>query len=93
MPHTNPGFDIESRDDLGQVVRYIEVKSTGEAWGDRGVALSNVQYECARERGAVYWLYVVVRPHDQDYLISRIQSPAERVAQYVFDGGWSDVAE
>ena len=93
MPHTNPGFDIESRDKFGQIVRYIEVKSTGDIWGERGVALSDVQYNLARVQTEQYWLYVVVRPSHPDCEIYRIQNPADHISEYVFDSGWSVVTE
>jgi hypothetical protein len=93
MWHTNPGFDIVSRDESGQILRYVEVKSTGEDWGERGVALSDVQFNYAREHAELFWLYVIVRPGDQDHQLYRVQNPAQQVGQYVFDRGWSVVAE
>src|SRR5207247_1331861 len=34
MSHNNPGYDVESRDASGKVVRYIEVKSFSGMWGN-----------------------------------------------------------
>jgi hypothetical protein len=93
MPHAHPGYDIESKDKAGHIVRYIEVKSTGVAWDAQGVALSDVQFDRARSLGDAYWLYVVDRALDGAAVIHRIQNPAQRVGQYFFDGGWRGVAE
>jgi hypothetical protein len=93
MSHTNPGYDVESRNESGEIVRYIEVKSTGTPWGSRGVALSNVQYDFAREHGDEFWLYVVCCPGEESAEMFRIQNPAERVTQYAFDDGWRHIAD
>ncbi|WP_407343385.1 protein NO VEIN domain-containing protein [Pengzhenrongella phosphoraccumulans] len=42
--HSNPGFDVLSRDATGNVLRRIEVKSVGRAWSLQGVLLSRRQY-------------------------------------------------
>lgn len=93
MPHANPGYDIESRDLTGRVVRYIEVKSSAVTWGAQGVALSDVQFQLASTMGEAYWLYVVDRALEESAHLHRIQDPARRVNQYFFDGGWRVVAE
>jgi hypothetical protein len=49
MPHENPSFDVISRDDSGEVLRYIEVKSTRGAWDDMGVGLSRTQFDFAQQ--------------------------------------------
>ena len=38
--------------------------------------------------GLKYWLYVVEKALDDDYVIHRIQSPAKRANEFVYDGGW-----
>jgi hypothetical protein len=89
MPHHHPGYDIESRSEPnGPIERYIEVKSTADVWGDRGVALSRTQFERARELGPAYWLYVVERANADEARIFRIQDPANRAMWYFFDDGW-----
>jgi hypothetical protein len=93
MPHSNPGYDIESYDGGGSVARYIEVKSCGDDWGERGVALSDAQFERAQELGERYWLYVVGRAASDSTAIYRIQNPAQRVNQFVYDSGWQTLVE
>jgi hypothetical protein len=36
MPHKNPGYDGESRNGSGEIVRYIEGKSFSENWNGTG---------------------------------------------------------
>jgi hypothetical protein len=86
MPHLNPGFDIESRDSNGALVRLIEVKSTRGPWSN--AALSKVQFDRARREGSIYWLYVVERAEREDFKVYCIQDPARRVNQFIYDDGW-----
>jgi hypothetical protein len=55
--------------------------------------MTRPQYDYARRDGDQYWLYVVERATEEDYKIYRIQNPAQRVNQYLFDDGWSKLAE
>ncbi len=91
--HSNAGFDVESFDKHGGLVRRIEIKSTGGQWSIAGVMLSRRQHEQAVKDGDLFWLYVVENAQDDDYKIYRIQNPASRIDYFGFDGGWKDVAE
>ena len=94
MPHENPGFDVESVDRSGALVRRIEVKSTGAEWSVTGVMLSQRQIDQARADGDLYWLYVVEYAEDDEKArVYRIQNPAGRISYYGFDGDWKVVAE
>jgi len=93
MPHHNPGFDILSKDNEGNVLRYIEVKSTGAAWDDRGVGLTDRQFQEASEKGGQFWLYVVERADSDSPVLYRIQDPANTVTQFLYDDGWRELAE
>ena len=44
MAHSNAGFDVESFDKRGDLVRRIEIKSTGSQWSIAGVMLSRRQH-------------------------------------------------
>ena len=88
MPHNHPGFDIEVRNEEGEVERLIEVKSTAGVWRERGVALSREQFNYAEDAGIKCWLYVVEKALDDDYVIHRIQNPAKLANEFVYDGGW-----
>ena len=93
MAHSNAGFDVKSLDKRGDLVRRIEIKSTGGRWSIAGVMLSRRQHQQALEDGDLFWLYVVENAQDDDYKICRIQNPANKIDYFGFDGGWKDVAE
>jgi hypothetical protein len=92
-PFHFPGYDIESKDSNGNIVRYIEVKATSGEWGSLGAALSKPQFTRAMELGDKYWLYVVECAGQETYRIYRIQDPAVRVNQYIYDDGWKVLKE
>jgi len=91
--HSNAGFDVESFDKHGALVRRIEIKSTGGQWSIAGVMLSRRQHQQAVDDGELFWLYVVENALDDDYKIYRIQNPANKIDYFGFDGGWKEVAE
>lgn len=93
MPHSNAGFDVESYDERGELVRRIEIKSTGGQWSIAGVMLSRRQHQQAVKDGDLFWLYVVENARDDNFKIYRIQNPASRIDYFGFDGDWKDVAE
>lgn len=90
----HPGWDIDSRDEDGSLVRRIEVKSLGGAWGLRGVGLSRRQYEASRDLPEHYYLYVV--EHALDPSRQRIYvfaNPFARISDYRIDDGWRAAAD
>ncbi|NCD18967.1 MAG: DUF3883 domain-containing protein [Actinobacteria bacterium] len=92
--HSNPGFDVLSRDGSGAVVRRIEVKSVSRDWSIRGVLLSRRQYLEALDHPTEFWLYVVENAEDDDaFQIHRIKNPAGSISQYGFDDGWKVLRE
>lgn len=93
MPPMNEGYDIESKDPSGRVERYIEVKSTEGDWGSLGVALTKAEFRKASELKDKFWLYIVERANDETAEIHRIQDPARKVNQFIYDDGWRGVAQ
>jgi len=92
MVHSNPGYDVISERDGDK--RYIEVKGIEAAWGERGVALTSTQFYFSREYPERdYWLYVVEDVFSKSPRVHEIHEPSEQVDRFVFDGGWSQVAE
>lgn len=91
MPPKHPGYDIESKDRAGKIIRYIEVKSLSGDWGLDGAALTKPQFDKAKELGDKCWLYVVERAQQEDYKIHPIQNPAQRVNQFIYDDGWKNL--
>lgn len=94
MDFLNEGYDIESLQPDDQI-RYIEVKALSGQWDARSVAgLTSAEFNHARRNKEKYWLYVVEFALDDDlYRIHRIQNPAQRIDQYLFDDGWRSLAE
>jgi hypothetical protein len=93
MPHKNPGYDIESRDASGCIVRYIEVKSFSGRWHNTYADLSRPQFVKANGLGDAFWLYVVECAESQNFRIYRIQNPACRANHFMFDDGWRVLSE
>ncbi len=93
MPPMHPGYDIESKNGDGDVLRFIEVKSLSGDWGSDGVGLTKTQFEKAWEIGDRYWLYVVEQADKINARISCVPDPARRVDQFLFDDGWREAAE
>jgi hypothetical protein len=93
MPHKNPGYDIESRDAFGNVVRYIEVKSFSGQWSNTYAVLSRPQFDKATGLGDAFWLYVVECAETDDFSIHRIPNPALKANHFMFDDGWRSTAE
>jgi hypothetical protein len=92
-PEGNPGYDLYENDSTGAAVRWVEVKSMTGTLADRPVGLSRTQFDCARERGAAYWLYVVEHATDPEQTrILRIQDPVSHARTFTFDRGWIEIA-
>ncbi|WP_342379419.1 DUF3883 domain-containing protein [Myxococcus stipitatus] len=92
-PEGNPGFDLYEANDSGQKVRWVEVKSMTRSLEDRPVGLSHTQFDCAREKGDAYWLYVVEYATDPARArVLKIQNPVALARTFTFDRGWRNVA-
>jgi hypothetical protein len=94
MPDKNKGYDILVRDTrTGNTVRYVEVKSTEERWGIRGVGLSRPQFELGVDEGGAFALYVVEYLYAQEARIWWIDDPANKVTTFQYDEGWTTAAD
>ena len=92
-PTHNPGFDLFESGLDGNPVRWCEVKAMTDSLDNRPVGLSRPQFECACKHGANYWLYVVEHAGDENARIIRIQDPAGKARNFLFDRGWRHIAE
>lgn len=92
-PEFNRGFDLFETGADEQPCRWCEVKAMTGTLKNRPVGLSRAQFECAREHGADYWLYVVEHANDKSARIVRIQDPAGKARTFTFDHGWINIAE
>ncbi len=91
-PTHNPGYDLYVADEGGNTTQYCEVKAMTGSLDDHPVGLSRTQFDCAREHGEAYWLYVVERAGTDAARIVRIQDPAGKARTFTFDRGWVGVA-
>ena len=92
--HYHEGYDIESYDPTGQIVRYIEVKALSGRWGTGNApSLTSAQFHKARELGKRFWLYIVEQATSANYRIYCIQDPVRRINQFLFDDGWKEAVE
>jgi Domain of unknown function (DUF3883) len=89
----NPGYDLYQTDASGQTIQWCEVKAMTGTLHNRPVGLSHTQFNCAREHGESYWLYVVERAGTKDAHIVRIQDPAGKARTFTFDHGWLSIAD
>lgn len=92
-PAFNPGYDLFEAGPNARPARWCEVKAMTGSLDDRPVGLSRTQFECAREHGDHYWLYVVEHAGDEGARIIRVQDPAGKARTFTFDQGWINVAE
>jgi hypothetical protein len=89
----NHHFDLYEADSSGRKIRWVKVKSMMGSWEDRPVGLSYTQFDCAREKGDAYWLYVVEHANDAAQArVLRIQNPVGQSRTFTFDHGWSHIA-
>lgn len=92
-PEGNPGFDLYEVDNSGKQFRWVEVKSMTGSLDDRPVGLSRRQFDCAREKGSAYWLYIVEHASDPvKSRVLRIHDPFALSRTFTFDKGWSQIA-
>ncbi len=92
-PHNYPGYDIESRNAEGEIVRYIEVKSLSGEWTNVGAGMSKEQFGTAWIEEGKFWLYVVERASSTDAKLFAFKNPAHRVVDFRFDDGWRECAD
>ncbi len=92
-PNGNPGFDLYEAESTGKQIRWVEVKSMTNSLEHRPVGLSRAPFDCAREKGDAYWLYVVEHATDPAQArVLRIQNPVAHARTFTFDRGWSQIA-
>ena len=92
-PTRNPGFDLFEAGGDGQPSRWIEVKAMTGDLHSRPVGLSRAQFDCAREHGERFWLYVVEHAENESARVVRVQDPAGKARTFTFDHGWLSIAD
>jgi hypothetical protein len=91
-PTHNPGYDLYLADEGDNATQWCEVKAMTGSLDDHPVGLSRTQFDCAREHGEAYWLYVVEHVGTDAARIVRIQDPAGKARTFTFDHGWINAA-
>jgi len=92
-PEGNHGFDLYETDSGGKQIRWVEVKAMTGGLENRPVGLSRTQFDCAREKGDAYWLYVVEHATDPAKArVLQIQDPVAHARTFTFDKGWREIA-
>ncbi len=71
------GYDLYARRPAGREQRLVEVK--GLAGGLEAIALEQSEWVQALQRGAEYWLYVVVDCASEPRIFVRVQDPAQQL--------------
>jgi hypothetical protein len=74
--HVGNSWDVESDDEQGRVVRYIEVKGRGPEDADV-VTMTGPEWEAARRLGDRHWLYIV---RLSDGMLVMIRNPYAKLA-------------
>ncbi len=92
-PTHNPGYDLYKAAESGRETQWCEVKAMTRSLKDRPVGLSHTQFDCAREHGQAYWLYVVEHAGTNNARLVRIQDPAGKARTFTFDRGWIGVSD
>jgi hypothetical protein len=93
-PTNNKGFDIYEKDEQGNVVRYIEVKTLTGRWGDGGVGITEHQLGFAldRKQKDKWWLFVVEGINTENPNVYQFKNPILEANRFIFDSSWKQLA-
>jgi len=88
----NKGFDIYEKDNSGQIIRYIEVKTLTGKWGQGGVGLTKDQLEFAQKEKDKWWLFVVENINTDNTKVYQFKNPIMEANRFMFDNSWKQLA-
>jgi len=88
----NKGFDIYEKDNSGQIIRYIEVKTLTGKWGQGGVGLTKDQLEFAQKEKDKWWLFVVENINTDNTKVYQFKNPILEANRFMFDNSWKQLA-
>ena len=91
-PTNNKGFDIYEKDENGQTIRYIEVKTLTGQWGQGGVGITEHQLEFAQKLKDKWWLFVVENINTDNTKIYKFKNPVLEANRFMFDNSWKQLA-
>lgn len=91
-PTNNKGFDIYEKDNNGQIIRYIEVKTLTGQWGQGGVGITKDQLEFAQKEKDKWWLFVVESSNTDNTKVYQFKNPILEANRFMFDNSWKQLA-
>lgn len=91
-PSNNKGYDISEKDNIGQTIRYIEVKTLTGQWGQGGVGITEHQLEFAQKEKDKWWLFVVENINTDNTKVYQFKNPILEANRFMFDNSWKQLA-
>lgn len=91
-PTNNKGFDIYEKDQSGQTIRYIEVKTLTGQWGEGGVGITEHQLDFAQKQKDKWWLFVVEGINTEKPKVYQFKNPVVEANRFMFDSSWKQLA-
>lgn len=91
-PTNNKGYDISEKDNNGQTIRYIEVKTLTGQWGQGGVGITEHQLEFAQKEKDKWWLFVVENINTDNTKVYQFKNPILEANRFMFDNSWKQLA-
>lgn len=91
-PSNNKGYDISEKDNNGQIIRYIEVKTLTGQWGQGGVGITEHQLEFAQKEKEKWWLFVVENINTDNTKVYQFKNPILEANRFMFDNSWKQLA-
>ena len=91
-PTNNKGYDISEKDNSGQIIRYIEVKTLTGPWGQGGVGITEHQLEFAQKEKDKWWLFVVENINTDNTKVYQFKNPISEANRFMFDNSWKQLA-
>jgi|LWDU01.1.fsa_nt_gi hypothetical protein len=90
----NKGFDIYEKDEQGNIVRYIEVKTLTGKWGSGGVGITEHQLDFAldQKQKDKWWLFVVEGINTENPNVYQFKNPVLEANRFMFDSSWKQLA-
>lgn len=91
-PSNNKGYDISEKDNNGQIIRYIEVKTLTGQWGQGGVGITEHQLEFAQKEKDKWWLFVIENINTDNTKVYQFKNPILEANRFMFDNSWKQLA-
>lgn len=90
-PQNNEGYDITEVNPNGEVVRFIEVKTPSNQWGEAGVSVTKPQKIFAEKEEDKWWLFVVENISSESPQVYTLKNPITTATNFMFGGSWKQL--